>query len=174
MLDVYKEVPELKSLCYAVAEVHTPRMNILKTLFLLAAGLSVAVSSQDKALNQFRKMILCVMPDSSPIFDYADYGCYCGKGGSGTPVDELDRCCYVHDHCYSDAMQHDECRPIFDNPYTEFYDYSCDEKKKKVTCGNKNNACEMFICECDRKAAECFARSGWNPEYKNLPSDRCQ
>lgn len=43
------------------------------------------------ALNQFRKMILCVMPDSSPILDYADYGCYCGYGGSGTPVDDLDR-----------------------------------------------------------------------------------
>lgn len=36
-------------------------------------------------------MILCTVPDSWPIFDYADYGCYCGKGGSGTPVDELER-----------------------------------------------------------------------------------
>lgn len=43
------------------------------------------------ALNQFRKMILCVKPDSWPILDYADYGCYCGYGGSGTPVDDLDR-----------------------------------------------------------------------------------
>uniref|UniRef100_A0A8C4DVA4 Phospholipase A2 n=1 Tax=Dicentrarchus labrax TaxID=13489 RepID=A0A8C4DVA4_DICLA len=150
-------------------------MNTLQALCLLAASLSVAQSLDYKALNQFRKMILCVMPDSWPVFDYADYGCYCGKGGSGTPVDELDRsCCYVHDQCYNDAMQHPECWPIIDNPYTEFYDYNCDENNKKVTCGSSNNECEMFICECDRKAAECFARSPWNPEHEHLPSDQCQ
>ncbi|KAG7999404.1 5'-AMP-activated protein kinase subunit beta-1 [Nibea albiflora] len=82
---------------------------------------ATAQSLDYKALNQFRNMILCVMPDSWPIFDYADYGCYCGKGGSGTPVDDLDRCCQVHDQCYSDAMQHPECWPILDNPYTELY-----------------------------------------------------
>ncbi|XP_034457179.1 phospholipase A2, minor isoenzyme-like isoform X2 [Hippoglossus hippoglossus] len=154
-------------------------MNALRTLFLLAAGLSVAccgpaLSTNDRALNQFRQMILCMMPDSRPIFDYADYGCYCGKGGSGTPVDKLDRCCQVHDKCYSDAMQHDQCWFIIDNPYIEFYAYSCDKASKTLTCGENNNECEMFICECDRKAAECFAKSPWIPEHEHLPSDRCQ
>lgn len=129
----------------------------------------LAQSLDYKALTQFRRMILCVMPDSWPVFDYSDYGCYCGKGGSGTPVDDLDRswsshdwfsdylnknlvqsvskcvfsdflacrCCEVHDKCYNDAMQHPECWPILDNPYTEFYDYSCDKENKKVTCGSE-------------------------------------
>lgn len=43
----------------------------------------------------------------------------------------------MHDQCYSDAMQHPECWPILDNPYTEFYDYSCDEANRKVTCGSE-------------------------------------
>lgn len=34
---------------------------------------------------------------------------------------------------------------------------------------DNNNECEMFTCECDRKAAECFARSPWNPEHEHLP-----
>lgn len=47
------------------------------------------------------------------------------------------RCCQVHDACYTDAMQHSECWPILDNPYTEFYAYSCDESSKTVTCGSE-------------------------------------
>ncbi|MGH0189519.1 UNVERIFIED_CONTAM: hypothetical protein FKN15_036000 [Acipenser sinensis] len=31
-----------------------------------------------------------------------------------------------------------------------------------------NDPCEMHICECDRKAAMCFSRSEYNPEYKAL------
>ncbi|XP_060929421.1 phospholipase A2, minor isoenzyme-like isoform X2 [Limanda limanda] len=144
-------------------------MNALRTLFLLAAGLSVG-----EALNQFRQMIQCLVPDSSPVLDYTDYGFYCGYGGSGTPVDELDRCCEVHDKCYREAKDHDQCLPFFDNPYTEIYAYSCDTVSKTFTCGENNDECEQFICECDRKAAECFARSPYNPENQRLPSERCQ
>uniref|UniRef100_A0A671Q1U7 Phospholipase A2 n=1 Tax=Sinocyclocheilus anshuiensis TaxID=1608454 RepID=A0A671Q1U7_9TELE len=128
-----------------------------------------------RAVWQFRDMIICTNPDSWPILDYVDYGCYCGLGGSGTPVDELDRCCEVHDQCYSDSWQHEDCWGILDNPYTEVYSFSCDKAAKKVTCNaDKNRPCEMFICECDRKAAECFALAGYNPENEQYPSENCK
>uniref|UniRef100_A0A3P8SBS0 Phospholipase A2-like central domain-containing protein n=1 Tax=Amphiprion percula TaxID=161767 RepID=A0A3P8SBS0_AMPPE len=42
----------------------------------------------NRALWLLRTMIVCTVPD---MLDYADYGCYCRLGGSGTPVDGLDR-----------------------------------------------------------------------------------
>uniref|UniRef100_A0A8C9TK14 Phospholipase A2 n=1 Tax=Scleropages formosus TaxID=113540 RepID=A0A8C9TK14_SCLFO len=110
-----------------------------------------------RAVWQLRSMLICVMPDSWPALEYADYGCYCGLGGSGTPVDELDRCCQTHDHCYSAAMELKACWPVLENPYTLIYHYSCDKANKTVTCEAKNTECEMFVCECDRKASMCFA-----------------
>ncbi|XP_064164142.1 phospholipase A2-like [Anguilla rostrata] len=150
-------------------------MAALRSVLLLTAGLSAVLSSPaPRALWQFRQMLVCTMPDSWPLLDYTDYGCYCGKGGSGSPVDDLDRCCYVHDMCYNKAMQMDECWPIFDNPYTELYSYKCDKSTKTVTCNDRNDGCEKFICECDRQAAICFAGAGYNEENEHLPGRYCK
>ncbi|NXT38093.1 PA21B Phospholipase, partial [Pelecanoides urinatrix] len=120
------------------------------------------------ALWEFRKMIKCTIPNSRPLLEFADYGCYCGFGGSGTPVDELDRCCQVHDNCYSQAKKLESCRFLLDNPYTKSYSFSC--SKGHITC-NSNN-CETFICNCDRAAALCFAKAPYNPEYRRLDTEK--
>ena len=39
-----------------------------------------------RALWQFNGMIKCKIPSSEPLLDFNNYGCYCGLGGSGTPV----------------------------------------------------------------------------------------
>ncbi|XP_064024288.1 phospholipase A2 [Pogoniulus pusillus] len=117
-----------------------------------------------------RKMMKCTMPNSHPLLQYADYGCYCGLGGSGTPVDELDRCCQAHDQCYSEAMNYKACKFILDNPYTESYSFTC--SNKEVTCSSKNDDCEAFICNCDRVAATCFAKAPYNSAYHGLDTDK--
>ncbi|XP_040587563.1 phospholipase A2, minor isoenzyme-like [Mesocricetus auratus] len=118
-----------------------------------------------RALLQFCNMIQCTIPGSHPLMDYNDYGCFCGFGGSNTPVDELDGCCQMHDNCYGQAQDLESCR-FLDNPYTTSYSYSC--SGNEVICSDKNNACEAFICSCDQQAAICFSKSPYNKENKGI------
>jgi RHS repeat-associated protein len=39
-------------------------------------------------------------PSSTPVHGPYTYGHYCGAGGTGTPVDQLDAACMQHDLCY--------------------------------------------------------------------------
>ncbi|TKS84231.1 Basic phospholipase A2 beta-bungarotoxin A1 chain [Collichthys lucidus] len=142
-------------------------MNTFQTLFVLAACLSFAQSMDHKSVLQFGNMILCVLPHSDPIGQFANYGCYCGFGGSGKPVDALDRCCQIHDHCYSVAQDHG-CEPYFTD-----YNFKCYKPWRQLTCLDTCNSCERFLCECDRAAACCFGRSHWYPEHYNLPQNLC-
>ncbi|XP_010143823.1 PREDICTED: phospholipase A2, partial [Buceros rhinoceros silvestris] len=122
-------------------------MKSLALLLLLSVGAASAAVSP-RAMWQLRSLIKCTIPSSRPLKDYGDYGCYCGLGGSGTPVDELDRCCQAHDNCYSEAKKLKSCTFIWDSPYTEIYHYSCSDGE--ITCSSKNNECEAFVCNCDR------------------------
>lgn len=40
---------------------------------------------------------------------YNDYGCWCGFGGNGKPVDGVDECCKLHDECYGRIQP--KCNP---------------------------------------------------------------
>ncbi|XP_030357498.1 phospholipase A2 [Strigops habroptila] len=143
----------------------------MKSLVLLLV-LSVGASSGaglSRAVWQFRSMIKCTMPDSYPLLQLADYGCYCGLGGGGTPVDDLDRCCQAHDACYTEAKKLESCRFLLDNPYTNSYSFSC--SSGEITCKSSNDECEMFICNCDRTAAICFAGQTYYPEHHGLDTN---
>ncbi|XP_078277517.1 phospholipase A2-like [Rhinoraja longicauda] len=126
-------------------------------------------SIQPRNLIQFSNVIQCVQPGSKPLLDYADYGCYCGAGGSGKPVDDLDRCCQTHDNCYDKATKELKCKL---SPKAVLYKYSC--SNKSVTCKPENGRCTQFVCECDRKAAICFSKAKYNDKNKGLKKSSCK
>ncbi|VDP33651.1 unnamed protein product [Soboliphyme baturini] len=64
-------------------------------------------------LKDFAGVIKCVTGRNA--LDYNGYGCWCGMGGHGTPVDAIDRCCQQHDHCY-DMLAKKDCA-IYVTPY---------------------------------------------------------
>ncbi|XP_055987011.1 phospholipase A2-like [Sorex fumeus] len=149
-------------------------------LLVLAALLTVANTAEEASLRafwQFSNMISCLIPDNlpyfSPYFTFNNYGCYCGRGGEGTPVDELDRCCQAHDRCWGQAVELGHCRSLLGlMTLLKPYSYSCTDSD--ITCSSENNPCEDFLCKCDRTAAMCFANAPYNKEYKNLDKKFCK
>uniref|UniRef100_UPI00358EDF02 acidic phospholipase A2 E-like n=1 Tax=Myxine glutinosa TaxID=7769 RepID=UPI00358EDF02 len=112
---------------------------------------------------QFAGLIRCVAP-ASPL-DYNGYGCYCGLGGSGTPVDASDSCCFDHDCCYGEA-QNAGC-----NPYFQYYGYNCENGS--ASCAGYNGGCARMVCECDLQAALCLQRSPYKSFFRRWPTESC-
>ncbi|XP_073937247.1 putative inactive group IIC secretory phospholipase A2 isoform X1 [Castor canadensis] len=62
---------------------------------------------------QFQRMVKHITGRSA-FFSYYGYGCYCGLGGKGIPVDDTDRCCRAHDCCYK-KLKEIGCQPVLNS-----------------------------------------------------------
>ncbi|XP_038075338.1 phospholipase A2-like [Patiria miniata] len=119
---------------------------------------------------------------------YNGYGCYCGIGGHGEPVDDVDRCCQTHDQCFTTA-QKGVCSTSKKTIYSQSYKY-----KSKDTSNNKNGVhaeiectpvshykkdsaaqalCSKTICECDRQVASCLATHKHNDKNRGYDRKKC-
>ncbi|OXB77289.1 UNVERIFIED_CONTAM: hypothetical protein H355_002281 [Colinus virginianus] len=141
------------------------KMRNLLLALLLACGLPPAGSS----VLELERMIK-VTTGKSALLSYSWYGCFCGIGGRGTPVDPTDSvshsCCHAHDCCYR-RLREGKCSPLI-TPY------QFDVSDGDITCGDMQSWCKREICLCDR--ALCFASTlpSYNESYRFYFKLRCR
>ncbi|KHJ77717.1 phospholipase A2 [Oesophagostomum dentatum] len=95
---------------------------IFGSLFGVYEIQSMAVDPINLALLNFDKVTKCMLGYTA--LHYNGYGCYCGRGGSGIPIDGIDTCCMHHDHCYEKAVESGACSSTIWE-YINLYDWSC-------------------------------------------------
>uniref|UniRef100_A0A8D1VCV5 Phospholipase A2 n=1 Tax=Sus scrofa TaxID=9823 RepID=A0A8D1VCV5_PIG len=117
---------------------------------------------------QFQRMVKHITGWSA-LFSYYGYGCYCGLGGKGTPVDDTDRCCLAHDCCY-ERLKQLGCQPVL-NGY-QFHIVS-----RTVVCEfpGASCLCGWRACECDKQYAYCFKENlpTYEKNFKHFSGRAC-
>ncbi|XP_072346519.1 acidic phospholipase A2 E-like [Scyliorhinus torazame] len=121
----------------------------------------------------FLNVVHCVNP-TLPFQRYSNYGCFCRIGGSGNqPVDDLDRCCQVHDDCYGEAGMMG-C-PHFLMRYRS----TCENGIPKCVTSSVMSdyaGCLKMWCDCDIAAALCLKENNdkYNPMFVDYDRTLCK
>lgn len=113
-----------------------------------------AHNSSKRASWDFYAMIKCGT-GCNPLV-YKGYGCYCGFLGSGNTVDGIDRCCKMHDWCYSTTT----CNFLeYNLPYFVPYKWKCNGGSPICSGAQKGpKKCSYELCECDRTFVKCLSQ----------------
>jgi len=114
-----------------------------------------------RSIIDFIMAIQCYNKDVNVWGTYGDYGCFCGRGGAGTPLDETDECCKIHDQCWEDTG--------LSTWYSLSYGYDYECKNGNFICQSEDEGLKA-LCDCDRAAAICFAKNyhTYKPQFFNV------
>ncbi|XP_006031561.1 phospholipase A2, membrane associated-like [Alligator sinensis] len=130
----------------------------MKHLFALSVLFAFGMTEAHGNLWQLQSMIEQVTGKNA-ILDYAFYGCYCGLGGKGRPKDPTDRCCEMHDSCYS-RLKNYSCFP-------KKVSYKYYSSHGSVLCGY-GSWCTEQSCDCDKRLVLCLKKNlySYNKKYR--------
>ncbi|KAM6174115.1 putative inactive group IIC secretory phospholipase A2 [Erethizon dorsatum] len=144
----------------------------MKVIAVLIVFISCLTAPTFSSFWQFQRMVKHVTGRSA-FFSYYGYGCYCGLGGKGVPVDDTDRCCRAHDCCYK-KLKELGCQPLLNS-------YQFHIINGMVACGctsgpSSSCLCRLKACECDKRSVYCFKESlpTYEKNFKQLFSSRPQ
>ncbi|XP_041423957.1 otoconin-90 [Xenopus laevis] len=118
----------------------------------------------NRELPLLGEMLFCLTGRCPEEFE--GYGCYCGQEGKGSPIDELDSCCFSH-HCCIEHLKKLGCQPQR-NIRSEVL--CLDHKPTCLGWG----ICDKLLCACDKAAAECMAAAPYNETARLEIRRECQ
>ncbi|XP_072346505.1 acidic phospholipase A2 E-like [Scyliorhinus torazame] len=123
-------------------------------------------------MRNFLNIVQCVNP-ALPYQRDRNYGCFCRIGGNGNqPLDDLDRCCQVHDDCYGEAGMM-EC------PVYLWYPSTCENgipKCDDFSVMSDSAECLKKLCDCDIAGALCLKENNdkYNPKFVDYDQSLCK
>ncbi|VDM97296.1 unnamed protein product [Thelazia callipaeda] len=115
------------------------RVLVICLFYLVAVETKIKL----KALWNLEGMSICRLRYSAIV--YVNYGCWCGMGGSGKPIDGIDRA-VENGLCYDTAEE-----------YVLPYDWMCNGTKP-LCLTNGVSECSKALCDCDSRVVKCWNR----------------
>ncbi|XP_076417303.1 phospholipase A2-like isoform X2 [Peromyscus maniculatus bairdii] len=126
------------------------KLLLLVTLLTGATAQSIGPQAEWHLGNMFE----CNIPTNGAVLEEKFYGCFCSLWGPGYDNEKIERCCRTREDCLFQVNNLENCAVLIRNPYTSSYLFSC--PGSEITCSDKNNPCQAYICNCDREAAICL------------------
>ncbi|XP_063955707.1 basic phospholipase A2 homolog 1-like [Lytechinus pictus] len=159
---------------------------VVTMLALFASGTSVHKEVDEHDEDSLQVYNILPSCGNALSLRYGGYGCFCRSGGSGLPVDDMDKCCQEHGSCYSSLKDESggSCSSETDLSAIS-YSFECraawswfndaTEKALNISCNSDaNDGCQQALCDCDKTASLCFAANEYNPEYTSYDKKRCE
>ncbi|XP_076417106.1 phospholipase A2-like [Peromyscus maniculatus bairdii] len=128
-------------------------MKLLLLVSLLTGATAQSIGPQ--AEWHLSNMFECNFTTFGAVPEERFYGCLCSLLGNGYNNEKINRCCSTRLDCLIQFNNLENCAVLIRNPFTSSYSFSC--PGSEITCSDKNNPCQAYICNCDREAAICLS-----------------